>query len=61
MPWTAALDDAGGDHARGDGLDGEEHVAQVGGDAFVVVFGRHILPAMAVVPGRVVDQHRRRA
>src|SRR5918999_2024433 len=34
-----------------------EHVAEVGGDALVVV-GRHLMSVMPVVAGRVVDQHR---
>src|SRR5690606_21185386 len=65
MPAVGAeVDDgaaAGGDHGRSDGLDREEHVAQVGGDALVPVGGVDVLPAVAVVAGGVVDEDAGRA
>jgi hypothetical protein len=43
-------------HRRGDGLDREELVADIGGLALVPVFGGHILPRVALVVGGVVGQ-----
>jgi hypothetical protein len=45
------------DHRGRDDLNRKEHVAQVGGDALVVELGRHVLPRVAIVSRRVVDQH----
>ena len=36
---------AGRDHVGRDGLGGEEHVAQIGGDALIVIFRRDLLPS----------------
>ena len=57
----AQVDDrtaAGGDHARRHRLHGKKEMAQIGVHPVIPIFGGHVLPVVAVIARRVVDQHR---
>ena len=43
-------------HLRGDRFGGEKHVAEIGGEALVPIFGRDGFEGVAVVTGGVVDE-----